>query len=99
MSFIQSKNVPNLKPVTVEVAAGTQRILSIPDNFFGKAIAMFIRNNGTGVATYRTNGETQPLISLAAGATDTEDLTDIQLIEVNAHATGTVTLKFQVLAF
>ena len=51
-------DTPLASPVRVSVPAGTQRIISFPNEFFGTAVAIQIVNDsGAGNMTYRYNGE------------------------------------------
>jgi|SaaInlStandDraft_6_1057023.scaffolds.fasta_scaffold110827_3 hypothetical protein len=94
---MKKSDLPILPPVRVEVLAGATDIISFPNRFFGSAVSIKIQNNDSGNAcTYRTGGETQPLVTLGASQFDTVDDTIINLLEVTAGAGGTVTVSAQV---
>ena len=90
-------DTPLASPVRVSVPAGTQRIISFPNEFFGTAVAIQIVNDsGVGAMTYRYNGESTPLFNIPASSIRTIDNTVVQLLEINANAGGTATVEAQI---
>ena len=66
---MRQSDTPLATPVRVSVPAGTQRIISFPNEFFGTAVAIQIVNDsGAGALTYRYNGESNPLFNLPASS-------------------------------
>jgi len=89
-------NTPRLFITTIQIPANTKKIISFPDEFFGRATSLLIRNNdGANSITYRYGGESQPLINLAASSFDTVDAAKVNLLEVNTGAVGTTTIICQ----
>lgn len=95
---MKANDLPLIPPVRVEVAAGTTRVISFPNEFFGSAVAIRIKNNdAANAATFRTGGDSQPLVNVAPSQAENVDDTIINLLEVTAGAAGTVTVSAQVL--
>lgn len=98
MSLTETKsNVPLLFPITLEIPAGTTRVISFPNEYLGIATSIFIQNeSGGGPASYQIGGSTQPRISLAANNFRGIDDTQIKLISITSHIGGIVILQAQV---
>jgi len=94
---MRQSDTPLATPVRVSVPAGTQRIISFPNEFFGTAVAIQIVNDsGAGALTYRYNGESNPLFNLPASSIRSISNTIVQLLEINANAGGTATMEAQI---
>jgi hypothetical protein len=90
-------DTPLTTPVRVSVPAGTQRIISFPNEFFGTAVAIQIINeSGAGAMTYRYNGESTPLFNIPASSIRSVSNTIVQLLEINADAGGVATMEAQI---
>ncbi len=84
-------------PVRVEVPAGTTRIISFPNEFFGVAHAIqIINNDGANALTYRYGGSSQPLQSIPASSIRAVDGAVVQLLEINSGAGGTCSVEAQI---
>jgi len=95
---MKASDLPLIPPVRVEVAAGTTRIISFPNEFFGSAVAIqLVNNDGSNAANYRYGGESQPLKVIPASASRDISNTIVNLLEVQAGAVGTVSVEAQVL--
>ena len=94
---MRQADTPLATPIRVSVPAGTQRIISFPNEFFGTAVAIQIVNDsGAGALTYRYNGESTPLFNIPASSIRSVSNTIVQLLEVNADAGGTATVEAQI---
>ena len=94
---MRQADTPLATPVRVSITAGTQRIISFPNEFFGTAVAIQIVNDsGAGALTYRYNGESTPLFSIPASSIRSVSNTIVQLLEVNADAGGGATVEAQI---
>jgi len=91
-------DIPISPPVRVEVPAGTTRIISFPNEFFGVANAIqIINNDGANACTYRYGGQTQPLQSIPASSIRSIDGAVVQLLEINSGAGGTTSVEAQII--
>ena len=91
-------NLPLLFPIRVIVPAGTTRIISFPNEFLGRAVAILIQNNdAANAASYQYGGDALPFQNLAASTFRTIDGTLINRLAVVAGAGGTVLVEAQVL--
>ena len=90
-------NIQLSPPVRVEVPAGTTRIISFPNEFFGVAHAIqIINNDGANAITYRYGGTSMPLQSIPASSIRAIDGTTVKLLEINAGAGGTTSVEAQI---
>jgi hypothetical protein len=91
---------PLLAPVTVNIPAGTTRIISFPDEFLGICRSILISNlDAVNIATYRIGGSAQQILSLTTGGFRTIDGTKIKIIEITAGAAGATQVEAQVEIF
>lgn len=91
-------NLPLLFPIRVIVPAGATRVISFPDEFLGRAVAILIQNNdAANNASYQYGGNALEFQNLAASAFRTIDGTLIDRLAVIAGAGGTVLVEAQVL--
>lgn len=82
------------EPISVIVAAGATQTVSFPQEFFGFGTSLIITNlDATNVATYQINGETQPVLTLAANAFRTLNNVKLSLITIVAGAAGAVQIQ------
>ena len=96
--MITKNDLPIIPPIRVEIPAGTTRIISFPNEFFGSAVSLIIINNdGANAITYRYGGESQPLQSIPASSIRSIDGTIVNLLEINSGAGGTTSVEAQVL--
>jgi len=80
--------------VKVIVLAAATRTISFPDEFFGEAIDMRLTNlDAAAVATYQMDGDSQPIITLAANSFVTFGSTRIRLITLVAGAGGALQME------
>ena len=90
-------NIQLSPPVRVEVAIGTTRIISFPNEFFGVAHAIqIINNDGANAITYRYGGSSMPLQSIPASSIRAIDGATVKLLEINAGAGGTTSVEAQI---
>jgi len=76
------------------VVAGATVTISFPDEFFGEAIDMRITNlDAANVASYQMDGDSQPIIILAANSFVTFGSTRIRLLRIVAGAAGNVQIE------
>jgi len=91
-------NLPLLFPIRVVVPAGATRIISFPNEFLGRAVAILIQNNdAANNASYQYGGDALDFQNLAASTFRTIDGTVIDRLAVIAGAGGTVLVEAQVL--
>ena len=96
--MLTQEKTPLLFPVTISCPAGQRTLISFPQRFQGKAVSISIQNeSGAGAATYRYNGESNPLKNCPASSFRTIDYTKVWLLEVNADAGAVTIVEAQVL--
>jgi len=82
------------EPISFIVAAGTTVTTSFPQTFFRFASSIIITNlDAANVATYQINGESQPILTLAAGDFRTLNGIKVALITIVAGAAGAVQVQ------
>lgn len=97
MSIETKSQVPLLVPVSKIIPAGEKEIISFPNLYFGIAVSIIITNLDAGNnATYKINGESNPLLTLSPSNFRTFDDTLINLLEVQAGEGGAVQVEAQV---
>jgi len=95
---LQTSEVPIIEPVSILIPATASRTISFPDEFFGRAVAIIITNlDATNVATYIINGASNPTLTLRTDTSRIINDTIINLITIQAGATGAVQIEAQVL--
>ena len=91
-------NLPLLFPIRVVVPAGATRIISFPDEFLGRAVALLVQNNdAANAAQYQYGGDALDFQNLAASSFRSIDGTIIDRLAIIAGAGGTVLVEAQVL--
>jgi len=91
-------NIPLLFPIRVVVPAGSTQIISFPQEFLGRAVAILIQNNdAANNASYQYGGDALPFQNLAASSFRTIDNTLVDRLAIVAGAGGTVLVEAQVL--
>lgn len=91
-------NIPLLFPIRVVVPAGATRIISFPQEFLGRAVAILIQNNdAANAASYQYGGDALPFQNLAASTFRTIDNALVERLAIVAGAAGTVLVEAQVL--
>jgi len=87
-AVVTATSTPNEFPIRVLVPAGTKRVISFPNRFFGIATAIILSNeDGADKARYRFE-ESQDFIDLPANQFRTVDFTLVRRLEID-HTVAT----------